>query len=105
MTARWPRLTRAHAIVLLLPRPAGQPERTVLTLTEGSFSYGTPQAVLDGQTRRIILTRAELADAEIRVLPGTGGRLAPGCRARLDQLLGYLNAWLADEQQVAGTPR
>ncbi|MDX3111726.1 hypothetical protein [Nonomuraea angiospora] len=75
-----PRLTRAHATPLLLPAPAGHPCRTVLVLTDdGRLTYATQQAVLDGETGRIVLTRAELLDAEIRVLPGTGGRLASGC--------------------------
>ncbi|MFC7582348.1 hypothetical protein ACFQYP_64340 [Nonomuraea antimicrobica] len=45
---------------------------------DGRLTYATPQAVLDGQAGRIVVTRAELLDAEIRVLPDTGGRLASG---------------------------
>ncbi|MEV1179381.1 hypothetical protein [Nonomuraea sp. NPDC049784] len=98
MTGRPPRLHREHAVALLLPRPAGQSERTVLTLTsDGTFSYATAEAVLAGEAGRLVLTRAELLDAGIRVLPGTGGRLAPGCAARLDAVLAYLNEELADE--------
>ncbi|NBF00228.1 hypothetical protein FE391_43510 [Nonomuraea sp. KC401] len=106
MTGRPPRLSRAHAVALLLPLPAGRPARTVLTLTDDTtFGFATPDAVLAGQSGRIVLTRAELLDSGIRVVPGTGGRLAPGCGARLDQMLGYLNAWLADDHQAAGAPR
>ncbi|MEU6718276.1 hypothetical protein ABZ897_42990 [Nonomuraea sp. NPDC046802] len=40
---RPPRLTRAHAVALLLPVPAGQPARTVLTLIDdATFSCATP---------------------------------------------------------------
>ncbi|MEV5561229.1 hypothetical protein AB0L44_46995 [Nonomuraea wenchangensis] len=37
------------------------------------------------------LCSPELLDSGIRVLPDTGGRLAPGCGARLDEVLAYLN--------------
>ncbi|WP_431921059.1 hypothetical protein [Nonomuraea jabiensis] len=94
-----PRLTRAHATPLLLPAPVGHVSRTVLVLTDdGRLTYATPQAVLDGVAGRIVLTRAELLDAEIRVLPGTGGRLASGCGPRLDDVLDHLNERLASEQ-------
>ncbi|MGR6924263.1 hypothetical protein ACU635_59220 [[Actinomadura] parvosata] len=96
------RLTRAHAIPLLLPSPAGHPDRTVLVLTDdGRFAYVAPQAVLEGEAGRIVLTRAELLDAEIRVLPGSGGHLASGCGPLLDDVLDYLNDWLASEQLTA----
>ncbi|MEU6718277.1 hypothetical protein ABZ897_42995 [Nonomuraea sp. NPDC046802] len=58
-----------------------------------------------GQTGRIVLTSAELSDAEIRVMPSSGGRLAPGCAARLDHVLAYLNEWLAGEHLTAGALR
>jgi hypothetical protein len=67
-----------------------------LVLTdEGRLSYAAPQAVLEGKAGRAVLTRADLLDAQIHVLPGTGGRLAPGCGSRLDDVLDYLNAMLA----------
>ncbi|MER6008997.1 hypothetical protein ABT120_61440 [Nonomuraea angiospora] len=106
MTRRPPRLTRAHAVALLLPVPAGQPAHTVLTLTDdATFAYATPEAVWLGHAGRIVLTSAELSDAEIRVVPGTGGRLAPGCATRQDHVLASLNEWLAGEHPTAGTPR
>jgi hypothetical protein len=60
------------------PAPAGHPDRTVLVLTDdGRFAYAAPQAVLDGGTGRLVLTRVKLLDAGIRVLSGSGGRLPP----------------------------
>ncbi|WP_431920829.1 hypothetical protein [Nonomuraea jabiensis] len=96
MTAEVPRLARAHAILLLLlPSPAGHPARTVLVFTDdGQLEYTTPGEVLERGTGRILLTRMELDDSGIRVLPGTGGRLASGSGPRLDAVLAYLNDYL-----------
>ncbi|MFI6928549.1 hypothetical protein ACIBIZ_52115 [Nonomuraea spiralis] len=105
MPRRPPRLTRTHATALLLPAPAGEPDRTVLVLTDdATLGYATPEAVLTGGTGRGVLTRAELLDAEIHVVPGSGGRLAPGCAARLDEMLDYLNTWLTDELAPPSAP-
>ncbi|MEV0169442.1 hypothetical protein [Nonomuraea fuscirosea] len=54
--------------------------------------------MLKSAAGRAVLTRDELLDAQIRVLPGTGGRLAPGCGSRLDAVLDHLNAWLAGDK-------
>ncbi|MFF4197902.1 hypothetical protein [Nonomuraea sp. NPDC001831] len=49
MPRRPPRLTRTHATALLLTAPAGEPDRTVLVLTEdAALGYATPEAVLTG---------------------------------------------------------
>ncbi|MEU1726195.1 hypothetical protein [Nonomuraea sp. NPDC005692] len=58
MPRRTPRLTRTHATALLLPAPAGEPDRTVLVLTDdATLGYATPEAVLTGRTGRVACTR------------------------------------------------
>ncbi|MEU7459521.1 MULTISPECIES: hypothetical protein [Streptosporangium] len=48
--------------------------------------------VLDGRAGRIVLTRADLIDAGIGVVAGSGGRLAPGSGPALDVLPADVNA-------------
>lgn len=94
--ARPPRLTRVQACALLLRPPAGHAARTVLVVTDdAAVTPMTPEAFLAAGTGRAALTRADLIDAGVRVVVGSGGRLAAGSAALLDALLADVNAHLA----------
>ena len=58
MTRRLPRLTRAHAVALLLQPPAGQPARTDARDPDGGgLSYTTPDDFWARGVSRLVLTR------------------------------------------------
>ncbi|GAA3821195.1 hypothetical protein GCM10022226_46840 [Sphaerisporangium flaviroseum] len=93
---RPPHLTRTQACALLLEAPGGRPPRTVLVVDgDGTVHTATPDAFWVGGRGRAVLTRAELVDAGVRVVPGSGGRLSAGSGPRLDGVLAELNAHLA----------
>lgn len=61
---------------------------------DAAITTMTPEALFSGGTGRAVLTRAELIDAGVRVVTGTGGRLAAGSAALLAALLRDVNAHL-----------
>lgn len=95
---RPPRITRAQACALLIRTGDLTPDaRTVLMVDDtGRREVVSPNSVLDGRSGRIALTRAELLDAGVRVVPRSGARLAAGSGPRLDALLADVNARLAE---------
>ncbi|MFF0250212.1 hypothetical protein [Streptosporangium sandarakinum] len=89
-------LSRVQACALLLSPPAGQPAWTVLVVTnDATVATASPEGFLAAGTGRAVLTRADLIDAGVRVVAGSGGRLAAGSVAVLDALLRDVNAHLA----------
>ncbi|GHE32239.1 hypothetical protein GCM10017673_38860 [Streptosporangium violaceochromogenes] len=86
-------VTRVHAAAILLA-PHG---RTVLLLTQdGELLHTTPDDALRRTMYggRVLLTKADLLDAGARIVPNSGGRLAPGSGPIVDAILDSLNAEL-----------
>ncbi|GAT68809.1 hypothetical protein PS9374_04474 [Planomonospora sphaerica] len=103
---RPPRITRTHACALLLHGDAemATARRTVLAVDiHGHVRSVVPDDVFAGDVRHVVLTRGELLDAGVRVVPRSGGRLNPGSGPRLDAVLDGVNTHLAEIWSPEGT--